>query len=380
MDVKFRIGQEVRDRRGLPDRRWLTALRSGIPGSILGRARLASNHLEWMMRCDHCGAEVSEQEQTCPGCGSSLLQDIRAQARYVLGKHAGPVLALTYHPQGSSVVSVGEDGSVYLWSFSTRREPLFEDQAGRVGPVAFSPDGRYLAAAIDGADGSTVSLLDVERGEPRIELSAPETWISALAYSPDGTRVAAGCKDGTVKVWSVERILRHQPEFATIDATPPSFRCGDDILTSVAFNPTSDNLVVGSLDQLVRVWNVGGMRFVDVAQPEQIESVRAVAYDPFGRLMACACDGGSLGQTVYALTFSRDGHRLLAGGADDAIQVWDASTGENLGPLAPDSGQVRALALSPDGSNLVSGHFDGTVHFWELAPATTRGQEGDEQP
>ena len=107
-------------------------------------------------------------------------------AARTLGKHAGPVMALAYHPNGSSVTSVGEDGSVYLWNFSARRETLFGDREGRVSAVAYSPDGQYLAAGIVGADGSTVSLLDLESGEPRLELRAADAWITALAYSPDG--------------------------------------------------------------------------------------------------------------------------------------------------------------------------------------------------
>src|SRR6266511_4387498 len=139
---------------------------------------------------------------------------IGARARYVLGKHAGPVVALGYHPQGSSVASVGEDGTVYLWNFSARRETVFGDQPGRASSVAYSPDGQHLAAGLAGARGSIVSLLDLERGEPRLELNAPNAWISALAYSPDGARIAAGTKDGALLIWEVERLLERQPQFA----------------------------------------------------------------------------------------------------------------------------------------------------------------------
>lgn len=360
------------------------------------------------MRCVQCGAEVSEQEKFCPSCGSGLFQGIEARARFVLGKHAGPVLALAYHPNGGSVASVGEDGTAYLWNFSEGRETVFADRPGRISSVAYSPDGRYLAAGIAGAGGSTVPLLNLESGELRLELNAPNAWISALAYSPDGARIAAGTKDGTLLIWEIERLLERQTEFATIEDKPKTVQIGNDILTSVAFSPADDRLIAGSLgplplgrlDEQHWIWHLATELFGNVRLPDRrVQDIHSVAFDPAGRLMACGCDDGTVhvwdlivedqpkslpapgGHAIQAVVFTQDGTKVLAGGSDD-IHVWNAMTGQDLGPLAENSGQVRALAMSPTGSNLISGHLDGTVYFWELGEARTRQAqaqaEGDE--
>jgi WD40 repeat protein len=310
---------------------------------------------------------------------------VEVRARYVLGKHAGPVMALAYHPNGSSVTSVGEDGSVYLWNFSARRETLFGDRPGRVSAVAYSPDGRYLAAGLVGADGSTVVLHDLETREPRLDLSAADAWITALAYSPDGVWIAAGCKDGTVKAWHVERLLTSNPDRATISHESASLNAGEDIVTSVAFDPRGARLTAGTLDPSLRTWHPETEQIVNLPLPTPLGPVRAAAYDPSGLWMAAGADDGSLyvwdvaaerppvtiptpgGDAIQAVVFSPDGTLLLAGGSGEAIWVYDAATSEGRGPLAPDSGRVRSLAIRPDGTNLVSGHLDGTVRFWELA-------------
>jgi WD40 repeat protein len=351
-----------------------------------------------MMRCFQCGAEVSEQEKFCPGCGADLFQGIEAKARFGLGKHAGPVLALAYHPNGGSVASVGEDGTAYLFNFSEGRQTICSDRPGRISSVAYSPDGKYLAAGIAGAGGSTVPLLDLESGELRLELNAPNAWISALAYSPDGARIAAGTKDGALLIWGIERLLERQPEFSTVEDKPKTVQIGNDILTSVAFSPADDRLVSGSLGPLPRgrldeqkwIWHAETGLFSDVRLPDRrLEDIRSVTFDGAGRWLACGCDDGMVyvwdlsaedepkslrspsGEAVQAVVFTQNGAKVLAGGAD-AIRVWDAVTGQDEGPLSENSGQVRALAMNPTGSSLASGHLDGTIYFWELGEARTR--------
>ena len=64
--------------------------------------------------------------------------------------------------------------------------------------VAFSPDGRRLAAA---GFGAAVMLWDTETGQEVLELPCPRMGVTSAAFSPDGRRLAAIINDGTVMVW-----------------------------------------------------------------------------------------------------------------------------------------------------------------------------------
>jgi WD40 repeat protein len=64
--------------------------------------------------------------------------------------------------------------------------------------VAFSPDGTRLAA---GCADNTIRLIDVARRQEVAELRGHTDYVHALAFSPDGTRLASGSGDATVRVW-----------------------------------------------------------------------------------------------------------------------------------------------------------------------------------
>jgi transcriptional regulator with XRE-family HTH domain len=203
-----------------------------------------------------------------------------------------------------------------------------------VNTVAFSPDGRTLAAG--NADGS-VQLWNVATRQEIAELVGPADQVTSLAFSRDGKTLAGGVADGTVLLWGAFTHL----------ATGSSLSNGHTSVNSVTFSPDSRTLAAGNADGSVRLWNVATRRRI----------------------------GGPLisGQTggVNSVAFSVEGTTLAAGSNDGSVRLWDVATRRPIGgPLTGQRGQITSVAFSPDGTTLAVGSNDGlngTVWLWHAA-------------
>jgi len=203
--------------------------------------------------------------------------------------------------------------------------------ADTVNAVAVAPDGSWLASG--GSDG-TLRIWDVATGRERVPLAAARD-VTAVAVAPDGSWLVSGGSDGTVRIWDVAT----SRERATL--TDQAGR-----VTAVAVAPDSAWLAVGGGDGTVRIWDVATSR-------EQ------------------ATLAGHVGP-VMALAVAPDGSWLASGGRDRKVRIWDLSNGQERAALAGHIGRVTALAVAPDGSWLASGGEDGTVRIWNMATGQQR--------
>jgi dipeptidyl aminopeptidase/acylaminoacyl peptidase len=225
-------------------------------------------------------------------------------------------------------------------------------------------------------------LWDMTAGEPQRVLRGVTGWIGSVAFSPDGTRVAAGLAetdvgDGRVIVWdtSTGRLI------ATLGERPRSGVAGDHAIIDLDFGRDGTLLAAASFDGTVRVWDVasGGQRLVLGAHPVAVSA----AFSPDGRLLATSgTDGavklwnvstgarirslaGHLG-TVSRVAFSPDGQTLATAGYDSTARLWDVSTGEELLVLRGQTRGLTDLEFSADGTRLATSAIDGTVRVYVL--------------
>ncbi|MBC7811418.1 MAG: WD40 repeat domain-containing protein [Burkholderiales bacterium] len=159
----------------------------------------------------------------------------------MLGSHSAEVESIAFTPDGHTLISGGRDNTVRLWHVESGDQRAILQHDDWVREVSISPDGMSVISACK--DG-TINKWDIESGEKRLTVQAHERGVDSVAFSSHGL-LASGGRDNLVKLWNA-----HTFELvATLSAhTKP--------VLSVAFNPDGTRLASGSGDNTVRIWGI----------------------------------------------------------------------------------------------------------------------------
>jgi len=235
---------------------------------------------------------------------------------------------------------------------------------GGVVAVAFSPDGQRVATA---SQDKTARLWDAA-GRQEIARFPHEDTVSAVVFSPDGQRLATASADKTARLWDAAsgRELARLPHKKGV--------------ADVAFSPDGRRLASASADKTAVLWDTASGR--ELLRLPHGDAVSAVVFGRNGRRLATAswdhtarlwdaASGRELVRLLHedavsAVAFSPDDRRLATASADQTARLWDAASGRELLRFLHE-GEVRAVAFSPDGRRLVTGGWDQTRRLWDTA-------------
>ena len=250
--------------------------------------------------------------------------------------------------------------------------------------LAFSPDGKALAAGGSWAEG--VKVIDLASNKPLPGPLPLKDFLCAVAYSPDGKwLIAAGGSEFT----PARNGGKTTAQIKVFD-TAASKEIGEltghtNKVFTATISPDSHTLATGSADNTARLWDIATMK-ERVVLTAHTAAVMSAAFSPDGKTLATAgadhtmklwnVTSGKMIQSiaahedeVRAIGFSSDGKLIATGSAGSTVRLWDATTRKEVAVMRGHRGSINCLTFSPDGKTLASGSGDETIKLWRIADA-----------
>ncbi|NET60276.1 MAG: hypothetical protein F6K47_30275 [Symploca sp. SIO2E6] len=211
--------------------------------------------------------------------------------------------------------------------------------------------------------------LEVAR-EQRIFISN-DPAVYSVALSPDGTQVVSGSENGTVRLWNLRG-----------NSSSKILQGHEGAVMSVAFSPDGQQIVSASGDQTLRLWNRRGNPIGEPLQGHE-DVVLSVVFSPDSQyIVSTGADGAvqiwnkqgkPIGHSlpvnqslIYSLSFHRDGQHLIGGSGDGTIQLWNLQDNSVVKSFQAHEDAVLSVAFSPHREQIVSGSWDKTIRLWDL--------------
>jgi len=255
------------------------------------------------------------------------------------------IQSLAFSPDGKSLAATGGDparfGEVQIWDVAKRKLRLslpvtFDTVYG----ASWSPDGSKVAF---GCADNTLRAIDAQTGKQVLYQGAHSDWVLETVFSTDASHLVSVSRDMSMKLTEVPT-QRFVDNVTSI--TPGALKGG---LQTVARHPKKDELLIGGSDGVPKIYKM-------------YREKKRVIGDDFNLVRAFA---GMPGR-IFKVRYSADGSRIVVGSSFEGrgeVQVYQEADAKLVSQFTGQKGGVYALAYRPDGKEVASAGFDGVVRF-----------------
>ncbi len=270
-------------------------------------------------------------------------------------KHNSPLISCRFDPSGRYVFFGAQDSKVWRWEWASDQKVEMSGHDSWVRAMAFTPDGTTILTG--GYDGRLVWWPAIDEQPTAVRtIEAHQGWVRSVAVSPDGTLVASAGNDNLVKLWN-----------ASDGALVRELSGHERYVYNVAFHPAGKDLVSGDL--------MGNLVHWEVATGKEVRKFKAEALHKYDTTFKADIGG------LRGLAFDQAGKRLagsgitnvtnaFAGVGNPMIAEFDWETAkETIQHVSKDKlrGAAWSLALHPDGTviGVSGGGGGGFLLFWK---------------
>ena len=249
-----------------------------------------------------------------------------------------------------------------------RNWQMFGGIAPRHVPIAANRQARFVALGLE----NSLIIREIGKPQPDWVVAAHEKPVTAIAFHPDGMRLATGGADNMVHIW----------DLATRERVA-SLRGHNWTIRALAFSPDGRLLASGSGDRTIRLWDVSSASLLSVLKGCD-EPVASLAFSPDGSSLASGAADRfwrvwntetfeeTAGRAAHrheisCLAFATDGYRLATGGDDGLVMLWNLQSGKLIISFPGHKGGVTGLLFTQSGSRIASVGRDGALRVWDIA-------------
>lgn len=242
-----------------------------------------------------------------------------------------------------------------------------KEHTEQVNTIAISPDGTKLAS---GSSDNTIKLWNLEQGKVIHTLKGHSDFVWSIAFSPDGDILASGSRDQTIRLWNTQA----GKQIATL---------GKASLKVTTLSMSSDGKVLAAgQGSTIKLWDWQTKTELSTLRGHT-NIVNSVVFTPDHQTLVTGSWDKSIkvwnlrqrrvsktftGHTkeVIAVAISPDGKIVASSGVDQTIRLWNLVTGKAIAILEGHTAPIVSLDFTPDGKTLASGSYDGTIRLWNL--------------
>lgn len=286
----------------------------------------------------------------------------------------GPVVDLDFHPNANIILIMALETAPTLWDFGRNGSRSFSNYLPigdnlEVGAGVFNSDGTAVLTSF----GLDMVYWNIESGELLETFTGHGSYINDIAIDPDDNfAITSAWRENSIRIWDLSRGLQET-----------LFNGHDGVVHRVVVSFDGRHAISASDDETLRVWDLTSGALIRTYDEGPTNDIYGVDYHPNGESVIVAGQYANiyrieletgdvinqyegLTERVWTVQYSPDGNFIFAGGDEAVVNMWNANTGEIVHTFRGHTDNVTTLDVSSDGRLLLTGSNDATVGIWDI--------------